>query len=609
MISGYNFAVNAIAAARQYALVLPGTLLLLLAPAAMAAGDLSGQATDALLQAGNHELTTNTVRAEAIYAELQNRYGNLPVPEKDATDYLGARLELMRGDMAKSTASLEALLRRDLGNDLLIQVKTYLAGNYVLLSQFDNAFKTQLSAMNAVRPDTTPDTIMETLSRSAYMSALAGAYPEAISYSVRLHDMAKALNNNRYLCRAEAEHGMAERAIGDYAKSEMHLLAARDYCNDAGEANSARFASQHLARTWLAMGEYDKVVTMLERMEKFITPENYWALGVADNQFLLAEGLVGIGDWDKARFVAAKGLKLGQQIEYPMAVREASKTLANIAAHDGDYAKAYEYIQIHLAAAKSVADETEARSLAYARARYDAEDKARQITDLQRENRVLALEQALRDQERRNAYMAAAVALVIIIALCLILYRMRRQRLLFRQLAETDSLTGVSSRHHVLAAGEILATASENGGDRMGVILFDLDEFKAINDTHGHAAGDWALRAVANACRPHIRGRDVFGRFGGEEFIILCRDVTPASATTLAERCRKAIAAINTQDSGAIFELSASFGFAVSGVRDDGTPAPIRIETLIRKADDALYQAKAGGRNQVVDHAVLPQII
>jgi diguanylate cyclase (GGDEF)-like protein len=129
-----------------------------------------------------------------------------------------------------------------------------------------------------------------------------------------------------------------------------------------------------------------------------------------------------------------------------------------------------------------------------------------------------------------------------------------------------------------------LARAARSGGG-FSVCLVDVDHFKAVNDTLGHAAGDDVLKRVAEIAGRGLRAIDVFGRFGGEEFLLLLPDTDRAGASVVAERIRAAVAA-NTQ-------VTVTVGVA----QHDGDET---VAAVLGRADQALYRGKAGGRNKVV---------
>jgi diguanylate cyclase (GGDEF)-like protein/PAS domain S-box-containing protein len=152
-------------------------------------------------------------------------------------------------------------------------------------------------------------------------------------------------------------------------------------------------------------------------------------------------------------------------------------------------------------------------------------------------------------------------------------------------LASTDELTGVASRRAFLAYFEEQLIEARRAGTPLSLAVFDIDHFKRVNDRHGHAAGDEVLKRVAAIASSCIRGRDLVGRLGGEEFAILMPQASIAQAGTIAERLRNACA---TADAEIPVTLSVGVGAA--------SPAST-VASLLRDADVALYRAKAEGRN------------
>ncbi|WP_313621607.1 GGDEF domain-containing protein [Achromobacter sp.] len=161
--------------------------------------------------------------------------------------------------------------------------------------------------------------------------------------------------------------------------------------------------------------------------------------------------------------------------------------------------------------------------------------------------------------------------------------------------AETDYLTGLLNRRAFEKRFDAARAEWDEHQPMLAFILFDIDHFKSINDTHGHASGDLALKAVADLCRTTWRHADVVARVGGEEFAVLCRTRNARQAIDMAERMRACICACTvTAETGATFSLTASFGVAcVSWSHAEAA------SVLFRAADELLYLAKLNGRNQV----------
>lgn len=164
-----------------------------------------------------------------------------------------------------------------------------------------------------------------------------------------------------------------------------------------------------------------------------------------------------------------------------------------------------------------------------------------------------------------------------------------------RALSITDTLTGVANRRHIIDELERQLAIHERSNARIAVIMVDIDHFKQINDAHGHIAGDRALTAAAEALRACLRGSDLIGRYGGEEFLILLPGASLADAHDVAERCRQAVAATGVEANGVRVTLTASLG-----VTSQPATEVRNVDQLIHIADEAMYQAKQGGRNRVV---------
>lgn len=158
--------------------------------------------------------------------------------------------------------------------------------------------------------------------------------------------------------------------------------------------------------------------------------------------------------------------------------------------------------------------------------------------------------------------------------------------------AATDSLTGAMTRRAFKEeSARLLSVAARHEHD-VACIALDVDHFKKVNDTYGHAAGDEVLRHVAATCRNELRGGDLLGRLGGEEFAILLPYINREEALVVAERLREGLAGHEVPMPNGALNVTASFGVtAMSIVAKD-------IETMLAQADAAMYRAKEAGRNR-----------
>jgi diguanylate cyclase (GGDEF)-like protein len=157
------------------------------------------------------------------------------------------------------------------------------------------------------------------------------------------------------------------------------------------------------------------------------------------------------------------------------------------------------------------------------------------------------------------------------------------------KMATTDKLTGAFTRtkFHEIIKREM--ERAKRYGHPLSMIMFDIDHFKAVNDTHGHAVGDYVLQTLTQIVRQNLREIDYPIRWGGEEFIIIVPDTEVESAQVLAERIRKAAERYQFDYAGVI-----TVSFGVTRFREDDTE-----DSFIKRADDAMYLAKKKGRNRV----------
>ena len=169
---------------------------------------------------------------------------------------------------------------------------------------------------------------------------------------------------------------------------------------------------------------------------------------------------------------------------------------------------------------------------------------------------------------------------------------LRRANRRLRLLARTDELTRVRNRRGLRGAlGREFRRASRYGG-ALSLLLFDIDHFKAVNDTLGHQAGDLQLRMVVLAVQNELRNIDYVGRYGGDEFVLVLTQTPMAGARECADRFRRALEQRSRNEVGAALAVTVSVGIAEYRSKES-------VTQTVRRADAALYRAKAGGRNRI----------
>ena len=163
-----------------------------------------------------------------------------------------------------------------------------------------------------------------------------------------------------------------------------------------------------------------------------------------------------------------------------------------------------------------------------------------------------------------------------------------------RDLASSDALTGIPNRRHLYDLAEQEIRRCQRYNRPLSALVLDIDHFKRVNDSYGHAAGDQAIRAVAQACAASLRAADILGRVGGEEFAVFMPETSGAMALHVAERICARIAELNLEHESQRFGVTASIGVS------EFWPGRDSLEAVLMRADRALYRAKLDGRDRVV---------
>jgi diguanylate cyclase (GGDEF)-like protein len=189
----------------------------------------------------------------------------------------------------------------------------------------------------------------------------------------------------------------------------------------------------------------------------------------------------------------------------------------------------------------------------------------------------------------------STVAAAILVALG-VADRLREQRAALsdaERRAQTDPLTGVLNRRSLIERLDAACLRARTRGLPIALLFIDLDHFKEINDSYGHAAGDACLSAIIGPIQAELRQSDVIGRYGGEEFVVILNGADAAAARPIAERICRRVAEVRVEGFGAPINLTCSIGVAASDTLG------VWGQHLIAHADTAQYAAKRSGRNQV----------
>jgi diguanylate cyclase len=541
------------------------------------------------LEQANNLRSADPKKFEQILRDLDANIANATAEQLEQLRYLQAYRLAYSGQYNLAIEKATAIFEQSKNINLKYRSGLLITNSYTISRNFGASFTTLDKTLLLQKK------INDTQLRNDGLIVAAQLYNQVGQYLLGKEYAEQVLNNNpsnRSRCFAnnsllEALYNLDSLPKNDNKTNE--LIAS---CSEHGEVLLANGSRIYLARKWFEQGETKKAITFLEKYLPEIEATSYPRL-VGEVHSMLADYKLKSGEITDAERHASIAVAQSASIPFSHPLVISEKTLYEIAVRRNDTAAAFEHYKKYAEADKAYLTDVKARELAYQLAKHETLQKTQTIALLNQKNEVLQLEQKITAKTALITNLVLALLAVLLATLIYWSYRTKRMQMEFRRLAETDALTGISNRDHFTKQSEQALSEARKKLDPIGMIMFDLDNFKLINDQYGHATGDWVLKRVIETCKPHCRKQDTIGRLGGEEFAILLSPCDLQSAVLIAERCREYIAAIDTKESGHAFSITASFG--VNNTLQSGYD----FDSLLSEADQALYKSKREGRNRV----------
>jgi two-component system cell cycle response regulator len=395
------------------------------------------------------------------------------------------------------------------------------------------------------------------------------------------------------LYEAEAIYGIgiAYRYAGQWEQALAALQRYRELTERQSSEHGRFSLAYGLGTTYAEMGDCAAALPLINEGLSLPGPEDY----KAELWRRAAVCLAREGQSQRARESLANARRIiagipelrGSRWEIDLGLTEA-RMLAAL----GEFEAAYEaMVRFHGDKAALLERNASERRLA----QRDALENARQALEielLKEQSRVRSLEIATQQRDLRLQQVRILVLLVLVtLAAGLIAWRFRETRRL-RRLSKQDSLTGIYNRRYIFERlSKQLETLSPTRG-QLSVLLFDIDDFKSVNDRHGHPVGDAVLQSLAGAFREGLRPGDAVARVGGEEFLVLLPRTGPEEALAVARRLNGLVRSLPIRAGRETLHVTISIGVA-SAAQGRST-----AEALYAAADEALYRAKAHGKDR-----------
>jgi diguanylate cyclase (GGDEF)-like protein len=544
-----------------------------------------------LLQQATRISSSNHVEFVKLLQKLNAQKASLSSRQQLYLRYLNAWKAGYEGDYGTANPLLESVIAESDDANLRIRAGLSVVNNLVDGSRYEEAF-TRLSELLSQLPLITDK---EARGKSFAVASLlyeqAGQYELASSYADQL--LKESPPDGEYACKAQYTKLAALYKSGVLEGIEQKFDQGIQVCLKAGNnffANGIRF---YVASLDQKQGHPDQTITLLQKNYQDVRHSAYPPL-ISQFDALLAQSYWDKGDATLASQFAVAAVGAIAKNEFTESLTTAYHVLYLIARQKGDMPTALVYHEKYMAADKGYLNEVSAKALAFQIVNQQVLAKKLQIDTLNKQNQILQLQQALGTKAIETNRLYITLLLTILAFIVFWAYRLKRSQLSFMKLARRDGLTGIFNRQHFVASAEQQLQYCQKSGRVASLIVIDLDNFKTVNDTHGHAVGDHVLKRAVAACQAHLRSTDVFGRLGGEEFGILMPECGKDVIAGRSELIRLAIASVSDSEDTSGVAVSASFGVSTT------VQSGYNLRQLLIHADKALYSAKREGRNRVV---------
>ena len=569
---------------------------LFIAPPCLAASNAdSSPAFEAMLRQAEVVRSADPVQFQHLLGQLTASVDVASDAQREQLAYLKAYQLGFSGRFDLGIAAARKIFDTTSDQTLKFRAGALMVNSYASTREFTEGLRMLDQTLALAGEVTEPDIRHHGWTAASQIYSAVGQYDLARDFAE------KVLADNptpRTNCFASYSRLNAIYYLDRLAGAESTIVQAMDQCRVAGEPLAVHFLQSYLARFWASQGDRIKGIGLLEQMLPAVEQSNYAQL-VSEVHSLLAEWKLAEGMANEAERHAGIAIQRSAGIVHSLPFIQSNRTLYEIAKQRGDTAMALESLRAYTEANESYLDNVKARELAFQMVKHETQQKTQTIELLNQQNQVLTLEQQVAAKTTQANRLLIALLALMVASIGYWAFKVKRMQVSLRKLAEIDALTGISNRNHFTRRAVEVLEQCRKSNEQVGLVMLDLDHFKSINDQYGHATGDWALREVAATCREVCRRDDLLGRLGGEEFAFLLVGSDVDASESLAEECRRRIAAIDTLASGHEFAITASFG--VAGSRNCGHG----FDALLAKADDALYAAKRTGRDRVSVHPAM----
>ena len=413
---------------------------------------------------------------------------------------------------------------------------------------------------------------------------------KAVSYAKKAVETFEKTNDGLFTAKAYWSLGNILLETGDSQSALVYLNKALAYFKDVKMNKGLAFAQYSIANTQFLQANYDKALTLVNENIELARTAGIDDMHLA-SMILLSNIYIKQGLLDKAEQVNDEVYLLVDNFSRSIYKASFFSKRYTLKRELNRIEDAFDAIEKKLFYTEKHFEATSETNIKALQVKFEVKEKEDTIRKLEYQKDISNLQAKEEYQQKIIWRLSATIAFILVLVTLLLFYRQALQRKKYLRMASTDYLTNCFNRRGILKTAETKLTQQ-----KMTIAIVDLDYFKKINDEYGHDVGDLVLIAFAKAAKDALPKGDEFGRYGGEEWLFVLnssdekvvRDTFGQLAATYQKYCN---------DIDALEEnLSMTFSVGVS-LGDKSTRT---LDTLIKRADSALYQAKENGRNQVI---------
>ncbi|HUB90668.1 MAG TPA: GGDEF domain-containing protein [Dyella sp.] len=525
-----------------------------------------------------------------IMAQLHREASSLSESEQWYLRYLDAWNAEFEGNYAKAELGLRQIIDRSGDQNLAARASSLLVKRLSTNRHYMEAFALANHLASILPGIKDPRTRFELLTDLSETLDFAGQTDLAIQYARMAQD---ALPPGETECLPLVLEATALLKANRLTSTSSLLHQANNVCTASRKTVLANITWLTLATLYTQENHANKAIALLDQIAPAVRGTDYY-YDLLSFQVERAQAYLRLNNISEAKEAALAALAMRHPDDTGDWIMDDYEVLYEIEKKQRHEAAALIYHERYSALEKSHLDDLHARALAYDMTEQHLLVQKMQADDLSKQNDVLQLQQALASKAVETSRLYIALLSLLLISVVAWMFRLKRSQLRFKELSSLDGLTGIFNHQHFMGEADRTLHQLEKRRGIACLIAIDLDHFKQINDTHGHAFGDIVLTRTVTICRQHLRPQDLFGRLGGEEFCVLLPDCRRDQGMAIADHIRAALEAALIETDVGVIAFSASLGVACTDA------CGYDLSCLCRDADAALYRAKRGGRNRVM---------